>query len=249
VLTMEWISILCMSGGIFLAAACQGLVGFGFGLLSIPVLASFMEIKGAIIIAVALTFLHYLLITGRDHKNLKFKNTLLLLIGCLTGMVMGVWIFVNIDQTTLKFVAGVTIAASGLLLFFGWFPRLSQAGYIKIIVGALGGVLQTMAGMGGPPVVIYLASQNLKPTDFRSIVITLFLVMSGTSFFILSLTGVASYSLMIQGAILLPSLIVGHEVGLKLVRVVNHRLFRLIVHLLIVGTGFSLIADALLHSL
>lgn len=232
-----------------MAAACQGLVGFGFGLLSIPVLALFLEIKGAIIIAVALTFLHYLLITGRDHKNLKFKNTLLLLVGCLAGMLMGVWIFVNIDQTSLKFIAGATIAASGLLLLFGWFPRLGQAGHVKIMVGILGGVLQTMAGMGGPPFVIYLASQNLHPEEFRSIIITLFLVISGGTFFILSFTGVASHSLMIQGALMLPSLIVGHQVGLKLVRVVSSRNFRLIVHLLIVGSGLSLIVDALRHFL
>lgn len=233
-----------MTIGILCAAICQGLVGFGFGLLSIPVLACFMDIKQAIIIGVILTFVHYLMLLTRSYKLLMFQKTLLIFLSSILGMFLGVWIFVSIDQVMLKMITGFVVFCSGLLLMSGYFPNLGESPYVRALVGLSGGVLQAMTGMGGPPFIIYYASRKMNLEEFRSVLITLFLIISGISCLMLVLTPAAGWSTFWYGLIFLPAVVVGHELGVRLVGVVNERIFRLIVDLLVIFSGVSLILNA-----
>jgi uncharacterized membrane protein YfcA len=208
------------------------------------VLAYFINIKETIFITVALSFIHYLILGIRSRNSLRFEKTLLIFMSNIVGMLLGTLLFVYIHQETLKLLSGVVIFSSGLLLSIGCFPAIGEGRCTKLLVGLTGGVLQTMTGMGGPPFVIYFSSQHLKKEEFRAIAITLFLMMCGVSFFMLAMTGIVTRSILTYVSIFLPSLIIGYKVGQRLVGVINDRVFKWTVHLLIIISGLILIMNA-----
>ena len=134
---------------IFIIGICHGIAGFGFGLLSIPILTYFYDIKHSIIIATYLTFISYLFIIFRSYKSIKIKKNLLTCIFIFIGMAIGIYIFKTIDEKPLKIITGLTIAIFGILLAGNYFPILGTSPYVKALFGLSSGTLMTTCGMGG----------------------------------------------------------------------------------------------------
>jgi len=232
-----------MGLGVFCAALFQGLLGFGFGLLSIPVISCYIDIKQAIFMGVLLTFVHYVVIGIRNLMILQFRNVLLMFGGCVVGIGVGMLIYIYIDEFLLKLLTGLMVSLSGFLLVGGRFPKIRMTKVRGFFVGIVGGLLQTMTGMGGPAFIIYFSSASLEVQEFRSIVISLFLMMSGMSCLMLSLSGKVHFSIGLL-LMLLPGLLIGHEVGTRLISIVSEKIFRTIAHSLIVLSGFAMIFKA-----
>lgn len=241
---MDWVQLSLMSAGVLFAAFCQGLTGFGFALLSIPVLANFMGMKEAVIAGSGLCFFHYALLAARSYRDLSFKSNTVIIIGTLLGMSLGMYIFIVIDELTLRLATGAVICCSGALLICGWFPKLSDSGVTKVTVGALSGVLQTTTGMGGPPYVVYYASRNLLAQEFRGKLTSMLVLIYCPAFTALALTPAARNLSLWDFLFLLPSLLVGFELGFRLSRIISDRFFKIVVHTLIIISGTTLILSS-----
>ncbi|MHC1728972.1 MAG: sulfite exporter TauE/SafE family protein [Syntrophobacteraceae bacterium] len=242
---MEWLPLSVMSAGVLFAAFCQGLTGFGFALLSIPVLAGFMGMKEAVIVGSGLCFIHYGLLAARSYRDLSFKSNTGIIIGTFLGMSLGMYIFIIIDELTLRLATGAVICCSGVLLIGGWFPKLSGSGSTKITVGALSGVLQTTTGMGGPPYVVYFASRKLPAQEFRGKLTSMLVLIYCPAFIALALTPAAKNLSLQDTLFLFPPLIVGFELGVRLSKIISDRFFRIVVHTLIIVSGTTLILSSL----
>ena len=230
--------------GIFGAALCQGLVGFGFGLISIPILAIFLDLKQAIILGIFLAFADYLILLMRSFKLLKqlrFKKIRSVVASIVIGLLSGFCIFVAIDNELLKIITGIIVIVSGFMLLTGYFPNIKDSEKAKIFLGYLSGMLQTMTGMGGPPIIIYYSSQKIDRDGFRSNIITLFLLMSCLSFLMMIFNPATTKTTFQFSLELLPAVVVGNEIGIRIVRFVNDKLFRFIVNILIILSGLTMI--------
>ncbi len=233
-----------MSAGILFAALCQGMTGFGFALLGIPVLANFMGMKEAIVAGTCLCFIHYVLLAVRSYKHLCFRMNVPILVSTLIGMCLGLSIFVLIDEGALKLIAGAVICCSGILLIRGRFPRLGDSRFAKVTVGISGGLLETTTGMGGPPYVIYYVSQHQPADQFRGRLVSILVIICGAAFVMLALTPAARHLAVRNLIILLLPLIAGYELGVRLSKVISDRHFRIMVHILIIISGIALILSS-----
>lgn len=162
----------------FCAGFIQGLSGFGSVLLSLPLLACFLDVKTAIplvaLYGVALTV--FLLVQLRQHWD--WRKLYPLCVGSVPGAPVGVWLLNSLDAQIIQWIVGAVLVAYALygLLMKPVVKELSRvwaygAGFLA---GCLGGAISA----SGPPVIVYT---SLMPWSKDQIKVTLqgFFVISG----------------------------------------------------------------------
>jgi len=162
----------------FCAGFIQGLSGFGSVLLSLPLLALFLEVKTAIpivaLFGVALTI--FLLVQLRQHW--EWKKVYPLCLGSIPGAPVGVWFLNRTDAQLIQWIVGIVLVAYALYsLLLKPATRVTGtawAYFCGFIAGCLGGAISA----AGPPVIVYT---SLQPWNKDQIKVTLqgFFVISG----------------------------------------------------------------------
>jgi uncharacterized protein len=162
----------------FCAGFIQGLSGFGSVLLSLPLLALFLDVKTAIpivaLFGVALTI--FLLIQLRQHW--EWKKVYPLCLGSLPGAPVGVWFLNRTDAQLIQWIVGIVLIAYALYSLL-LKPAVRAMGtawayFCGFIAGCLGGAISA----SGPPVIVYT---SLQPWNKDQMKVTLqgFFVISG----------------------------------------------------------------------
>jgi uncharacterized membrane protein YfcA len=163
---------------IFVSAILQSLSGFGFALLSAPLLAA--TIGGAEAVST-------IIITGTvcDVAILAMRRSMPRPVGrevwalagwSVPGMLAGAWLLAWLPASGLQiFVACVVIGAVVLRL------RSRERGVVvrpvwAVPAGLLSGALSTSTSLGGPPSVYYLVHRDLPPHAMRDTLVTVSLV-------------------------------------------------------------------------
>jgi uncharacterized protein len=154
-------AILLVIGVICLAGFAQGLSGFGFGLITMPLLPLFMGVKDA----VTLTVLLNLVVCGTTflsiHYHYSWRQGLGLLVGALLGVPAGVYVLIHMNQTLLLRILG------GVMLSFAinelWLTRAKPvrlSSRLALPFGLVSGGLSGAFNMGGPPAIVFCYSQT-----------------------------------------------------------------------------------------
>lgn len=142
-----------------MAGFIQGFSGFGSVLLSLPLLALFMDVKTAIpLVALMGVFLTILLLISL-WKDLDWDRIWPLLVGALPGVPLGVYILKSLNgRLILIFLGSILVCYSLYSLFFKVVQReLSRkwAYFTGFLSGCFGGAFSA----AGPPVIVYVSVQ------------------------------------------------------------------------------------------
>jgi uncharacterized membrane protein YfcA len=199
-------------GLIFVSAALQSLSGFGFALLSAPLLAA--TIGGAEAVSTIIitgTVCDVAILAMRRSLPRPVAREVWALAGwSVPGMLAGAWLLAWLPASGLQiFVACVVIGAVVLRL------RSRERGVVvrpgwAAPAGLLSGALSTSTSLGGPPSVYYLVPRDLKPHAMRDTLVTVSLVRLPLSVASLVLAGTwetYEYWLPLVGAALLGQLV------------------------------------------
>lgn len=162
---------------IIFASALQGITGFGSALVAAPLLLLVIDKTTSV---VALTFVSLILnlfLFIKIKYELDQKNLYRLLWPSLVGLPVGILVLNTLDINVLRIVAGLVSIVFAFFLFSKKLEvRNSKA--MSISSGLLSGILHTSVGIGGPPVVLLLASQNTHKDEMRKTLALLFFIMS-----------------------------------------------------------------------
>ncbi len=143
-----------------LAGFTQGMTGFGFGLVAMPLLLLVMNLKEAAALTVLLNLLVCSMTFFSTRSHYSFRQGLSLVIGTCLGVPLGVYALVRVDELLLLRVLGaamVLMAVNELVLGRGRAVHLSPR--FGLPFGLLSGGLSGAFGMGGPPAVAFVYSQ------------------------------------------------------------------------------------------
>lgn len=207
------LDITAIMGIILLAAFLQGLTGFGFALIALPLLGFFIDIKVSVPLMLLLATIISLYLSVRLRKSVNLKPIYILLAATLPGIPLGTYALKHFSPHWLSLGIGLLMVVfTGYMLLFK--PRPRELGApLTALAGFLCGGLGSSIGAGGPPVIIYA---TLQPWDKDR--------AKGTLAFYFSCAGlmtIASHAFtgMITGRVLhlyalsLPSLIAGIWLG------------------------------------
>ncbi|AMK11704.1 sulfite exporter TauE/SafE family protein [Pseudodesulfovibrio indicus] len=226
---------------VLVAAFVQGLTGFGFGLIALPLLGFFLNIKTSIplmvLLAVIISF--YLSIRLRNHIDLKCIFTLLL--ATLPGIPLGVYVLKQVSPQTLSIVLGVIMIAftSHQLIVRPKPLHLGRA--VTVLAGFACGVLSASIGAGGPPVIIYTAIQPW-PKDKAKATLALYFTISGLMVILShALSGMITREVLSLYAMSLPTLILGIYLGTQAYKHISDHGYRRLAFVLVFLLGCMLL--------
>lgn len=235
--------LLSAFGIVLLGAFAQAVSGFGYALLTVPLLAAAIDPRSAVVVA-ALTSIGLTLTAAvRERAYARWRVAATLTATALLGVPVGLLVLMYAPQRLLSALIAVVVLGCVVLVASGARMRTGRLGLGAI--GVLVGVLTAATGTNGPPLVAAFHSLGYDPRTFRATVAATF---AGTGLIGLAgflLTGQVDAHVTRIALAALPAVPLGWWLGNRLFHRIDPRLFRRIVLVGLLGSaGTALIGLA-----
>lgn len=238
------------------AAALQGAVGFGFGLLALPlymwIIGSVDAVSLVIVINLTICVALSLRIRGEIERSLLFRMAG----GALIGFPLGLAAFARANVDQLMITASVVVLTVVVLLAFAG-PRLAGSDQSasdrlrfstpsSVGVGMLAGGMTMALGLPGPPVVLYMVALRPGKDVLRATVLAFFSVSYAGSLLLQTVTVGVERGVWVTAGLMLPAACAGGAIGNWLARFVGETAFRRVVLGLIALAGVSTLVSTIM---
>jgi hypothetical protein len=226
---------------IFASALVSAVAGFGFGLLSVPLMSLVIDLHSAVIVSsiVAVFSNGTQTVIYRKVRNRPLATRLTL--ASVFGLPVGYIAYDLVSDHVLRYALSIGVVLAVVMLMRGASlahvgPRLDWA------LGFASGVLNTSISTSGPPLVFDLQSRELDAEPFRGTINFVFLVSGVIGLVIFAIGGKIHPHELVAGAIAVPALALGFACGLPLRRRFSPQRFRVLVLVLLVAGAAAAVA-------
>lgn len=220
-----------------LAGLISGLTGFGFAMISVPVLLVIYEPAAVITLTMGLTFFTCLLIVASAWRSTAIGTILTMLPGTTAGLFTGAYLLALADAAAIKAVAGAVVVTFSIVLLRGIRLRGTDSAAAAVIAGGASGVLATTTGLSGPPAVMLLAAREFERDAFRATIAGYFVVVNVVGYLALFSQSLLTRDQIGVTATLLPVALLSTFAGTRLSRFVPALMFRRMTLVLLLLTG------------
>jgi len=205
-------ALLVIVASVMVAAMVQAVSGFGFALLSVPLMTLAVDVHTAVIVStltgvVVTTSLAWHL---REHADLVLARRLAA--AAYAGMPLGLAVFLVVGEQTLLRLLGLAVVVAVVLLVAG--VDLSRRGRgLELGAGFISGVLSTSVSTNGPPIVFALQCRRLGADAFRGTITMVFALSNLGAIAAFLLAGEVTVDGVRASALSVPALLVGQALG------------------------------------
>lgn len=232
----EW--LLAFSGAILLGIGKAGLKGIGIVIVTImAIVFGGKQSTGVLIpmmvVADVFAVIYY-------HRHTQWKFLIKLLPSMVIGVLLGVWLGNDISDILFKQLMAVLILGIVVVMIYMDRKKTNEIPSSKIFsnsIGLLSGFTSMIGNLAGSFSTIYFLAMRLPKNEFIGTAAWLFFIINvfKLPFHIFVWKTVSSESLIIN-LILVPGIIFGFYVGIKLVKLINNEIYRKFI-LLVTGIG------------
>jgi hypothetical protein len=149
------------------ASAVQATAGFGFALVSMPLLSAVAGPGSALAITSLLSIANSGATAIASRAHAERPTVRRQVIAALLGMPLGLVLLESMPERAMQLLIAATVAVFALLLGAGL--RLASIGRrTEFVAGLTSGVLSTSTGTSGPPLVICLQSKGVPAPAMRA---------------------------------------------------------------------------------
>lgn len=242
-------TVAAIAGIVFIAAALQRAVGFGFALLAVPLMAFVVPTKSAVVIVFLNGTVTCAWIALRLRRRIEWPTTRRLGLGAIVGAPIGVIILSVISATTLRLALGVTTCLAAVWIVVS--SRLVRPEPVvphrstTFAMGFASGVINTSLATNGPPLVYELRRTGFHDDRFRATISAVFLLSNLIGLPLLALAGlISAFDLGLAASSLVPC-VAGIVVGSRISSRMEPSHFAWAVDILLMVTGLLTISKAI----
>ncbi len=215
------LTILLAGLTVLIVGVVTGYTGFAFNLLAVPLLALLIPIRDAVGIGIVISFVILTIMTLRDVGEVEWPTIRLLVGGALIGFVVGGTISVGLSEETLRIVVGSLTVVLAVYLFIKQQPKVRpRPPWLAVSAGTAAGILGSVSGMGGPPLVAYLTHAFERPQQVRATLAAYAMIAAPLNLTALLVMDAVPGSVLWQGGLLAIAAFVGMMTGTRLFRAV-----------------------------
>lgn len=226
---------------VFFSNLTEACAGFGATILAIIFGAQYFAIEDLIPILVPLNVLLSLVIVVRYRKEIDYRILLTRILPIAgLGMPIGILIFQNAPSPILKIAFGIIVVILGIFELTVKSENRPLLLWKSVLFLVSGGVMQGLYASGGPFVVYYASREIQDKRRFRTTLAGLWLILNLILVASLVLSGKLTRYTLMYSVYLLPSVILGMGVGMKLHDRVSEMAFKRLVYALLIFAGASL---------
>jgi len=235
----QWIALLAIAG---LGGFLRGFAGFGTTLVMVPLFSLMMSPAEAVVIGLAIDVLVMAPMFPGAAREAEWKPIIPLFIGSLAATPLGVYILIVLSADTMRIVIACLVIGSALLMMSGWRYRGQKTTIISFLVGAFSGTTGTAAGIGGPPIVVYMLARDMSATVTRASLNAMAFIKEGVSAVSIVIASQFAPSITIVILILFPSMLIFSRVGTWVFHRVPDPLFRRLLLYFLLFMGIAVLA-------
>ena len=216
-----------IAGGIILVAFyVRAAIGFGSGLISVALLTLIFPIKEVVPVVLLLDLLGSMLLGAYDFREIRWPELRWLIPGSVIGLAIGSFILADTNAQNLTHFLGVFILAYVVYALIMKPERLPQVALPwGMPLGIFGGVVGSLYGGGGPPIVAYLQMRHLDKRAFRATFQGIALTDNILRAFMYIALALLTWQLMVGFLLLIPPVLLGLWTGNRLHLRINQRAF------------------------
>ncbi len=216
-----------IAGGIILVAFyVRAVIGFGSGLISVALLTLIFPIKEVVPVVLLLDLLGSVLLGAYDFREMRWPELRWLIPGSVIGLAIGSFILADTNAQNLTRFLGVFILAYVVYALVMKPERLPQVALPwGMPLGIFGGVVGSLYGGGGPPIVAYLQMRHLDKRAFRATFQGIALTDNILRAFMYIALALLTWQLMVGFLMLIPPVLLGLWTGNRLHLRINQRAF------------------------
>ncbi|GAB4427768.1 MAG: sulfite exporter TauE/SafE family protein [Anaerolineae bacterium] len=236
---------------LFLGSALQGAVGFAFGLFAIPLLVWLGVSLGEAVALMSISiFVQVLVGTWQLRREVRWREvwlgTAIRYATLPLGLALLLWVD-GLDRAQIKQVLGALVLAALLVQIFAKVePRnhLPLGWTLAAFSGS--GIMQGLAAMGGPPVVLWVMAHHWSSKESRAFMLALFLLVAPLQMALLYLTSPHNVGrALLTGLLFSPLVALGAVAGVRLGNRIDKELLRRLAYgLLFVTAAVSILSPA-----
>ena len=228
----------------FVAGVVQGCTGFGMALVAAPCLMLVAAAPKAVVpLLIVMSMLSSLLVAFEARRHIRPSLVGPLVLGGVIGLRIGIYALDVIDATALKVFLGAFVVIASLVILSGWRKPIENPRWTLIPVGMVSGFFGGSTSMGGPPVILFLTSQDTPKDIFRGNIVCYFFVTNCFAIAMLLMEGMITRHVIELAVAFLPVMLLGTYVGVRLSRIVPEVLFRNVVMAGVAIVGVVLLAS------
>jgi uncharacterized membrane protein YfcA len=211
-----------------LAATVNGALGYGFSSITAPVALLFYtnRILNPALVWVELPLNAYVLWINRTSVSHVWRRVLPTIVGLASGVVLGTSLVHRVHPGWLKLGTFAVLLPLILLQAAGFRRPIKAERRVGLVFGGGLGVLYSVTTISGPPLAVMLSNQGLAKRDFRAALSLVRLAESTFTAAAYGLTGMFSTESAGLLPYILPSLVVGIPLGVRVVHHVRPETFR-----------------------
>lgn len=211
---------------VFLAAIVRGFSGFGFSLLVITSLSLLMPPASFIPAIFMLEIAASLHMLPGIWRDIHWRTLLPLIIGCLIGTPLGVWLLANVPAPPMQIALALFVLAVTGLMWKGFTLKTMPGNALSTSVGTASGLFNGAFGIGGPPVILFYFASPAGNIAGRASLIAFFLMTDLIGLAFMSREALIGWNSVTLALIFLPALFVGIWVGARSFKTADPRAFR-----------------------
>ena len=228
---------------VLVASTTQVTVGFGFALLSVPLMTMAVPTREAVVISTILGLLTSSFQAWHGRRDADRTLIRRLTSAALVGLPIGWLVFTRVPDDVLRAILGLSVLVAVILLATGLVARGSTR--LDVLCGALSGALASSLSTNGPPLVFALQARSVPMRVFRPTINTVFTFSGLLSLVAFALSGEIESDAVVHALWSVPVLLAGSRIGFLLrVRVREEHARRIVLTLLTLA-GLSAILAAI----
>jgi uncharacterized protein len=237
---------------IFLGALLQGFSGFGFALLSVPLLLLILDPTSAVCVITFGSIVASMIAIFKYYRFVQWRETIWMSILVVIFAPLGVYLLQIVSVHHIHLALGVILIYNSCAsLFSRYLPTLHFLHHLPdtlqtFAIGAVSGILGGSLGMTGPLLANHLIDKKITIEAFKITLNIIFLCSAVWRIILYCTNDMITYEVGMLGLQTQPIAIVGILIGEKMTSFVNVKSFIKIVHLLLLCIGVWQVALGLL---
>ena len=229
-----------------LATVCaffiKGLAGFANTLIFTSILGFGVNNVNISPIELLLGYPTNIILTIKNRKNLNPRVFIPLAILVLLGSIPGAFMLKNVDARIIKIIFGLVVVIVAIEMFIREYShkQIRQSKIFLLIIGLLSGVLCGLFGVGAL-LAAYVGRVTGTGSEFKANISAVFIADNTFRVILYAVLGVITGESLKQAALMMPFMLIGLFSGMKLSNVLDEKLVKKLVIILLILSGLMLI--------
>ncbi|MEV0932527.1 sulfite exporter TauE/SafE family protein [Streptomyces phaeochromogenes] len=236
-----WEAGLLLSGIVLLGSCVQWLTGMGFALVAVPALVLLLGPAQGVVLANCVAGVICVVGLAGGLREVRLRAMVPLCAAAACTVPLGTWLARRLPEPVLLAFMGALVTVAVLLVMRGARVPALRGGGGAVAAGAVGGFMNSAAGVGGPPISLYAVNAGWTVREFvpnalfYGVVVNAFSIASNG----VPRLGAPVWALVVAG------MVVGGSIGRWLAGRVPERQARLLVLLLALVGGVMTLGKGL----